>query len=59
MATLMDDIRKIPPVTRFVCGALVTITLSIKLEAVPFWSVVFTGKQILKTGQVSLPLVLR
>ncbi|KAM5532155.1 hypothetical protein V8D89_014180 [Ganoderma adspersum] len=55
MATLMDDIRKIPPVTRFLCGALVTITLSIKLEAVPFWSVMFTGKQILKTGQIWRP----
>ncbi len=57
MATIMDDIRKIPPVTRFLCGALVTITLSIKLDAVSFWSVVFTGKRVLKTGQVSSPLV--
>ena len=54
MTTVMDDIRKIPPVTRFLCGALVTITLSIKLEAVSMWSMMFMLKEGTIGGQVSV-----
>ena len=54
MATVMDDVRKIPPVTRFLCGALVTITLSVKLDAVSFYSVAFIRKLVTNEGQVSL-----
>ena len=53
MTTVMDDVRKVPPVTRFLCGALVTITLSIKLEAVSLRSVIFMLKEGTIGGQVS------
>ena len=57
MTTVMDDVRKIPPVTRFLCGALVTITLSIKLEAVSMWSMMFMLKEGTIGGQVSANLL--
>ncbi|PPQ88568.1 hypothetical protein CVT25_009948 [Psilocybe cyanescens] len=41
MDQIIAEIKKIPPVTRFICGSSLLVTLSVILKAVSFYSIVF------------------
>ena len=49
----MDEIRKIPPVTRTLVGATLGITLPVMLELMSAYPILFVWKFV-KTGQVSI-----
>jgi len=52
MDQLIAEIKKIPPVTRFVCGSSLAVTLSVLMGAVAPYSVLFVKDYVFKKYQV-------
>ncbi|KAF8906790.1 hypothetical protein CPB84DRAFT_1675277 [Gymnopilus junonius] len=52
MDQLIAEIKKIPPVTRFVCGSSLGVTLSVLMGAVAPYSVLFVKDYVFKKFQV-------
>jgi len=52
MDQFIAEIKKIPPVTRFVCGSSLGVTLSVLVNAVAPYSVLFTKDLVLKKFQL-------
>jgi hypothetical protein len=54
--SLVEDIKKVPPVTRFLCGTTMVITLSTMLAVVERRSLVYTKGLVVGRWQVrSIP----
>ncbi len=50
----MDEIRKIPPVTRFLCASSLVVTLPVLLQILPIYKVVFVKEFVTQKFEVSL-----
>lgn len=44
--SLIEEIRKIPPVTRFLCGSSLVVTLSVMMKIVSPYKVVFVRELV-------------
>jgi len=58
MDQFIAEIRKIPPVTRFICGSSLGVTGSVLLGAVAPYTVLFVKDFVFKKLQVYLFLIL-
>jgi Derlin-2/3 len=47
-----DEIRKIPPVTRFLCGSSLAVTLSVMLQLLSAYKVVFVRELVMQRFEV-------
>ena len=57
--SFMDEIRKIPPVTRFLCGSTLAVTLPVMLQLASPYKLLFVRELVTKRFEVCcLPLVL-
>lgn len=54
MDQFLAELRKIPPVTRFVTGSSLAVTLSVIMKAVSPYTVLFVKKYVFKNFQVLL-----
>ena len=54
MSELLAEIRKIPPVTRFVCGSLVAVTLPVMTKTVSPYTMIFVKEFVTKKWEVRL-----
>lgn len=52
--SFMDEIRKIPPVTRFLCGSSLGITLPVILQVVAPYKFVFVRQLVTQKWEVSI-----
>lgn len=52
--SFMDEIRKIPPVTRFLCASSLAVTLPVLLQILPIYKVVFVKEFVTQKFEVSL-----
>ncbi|OSD08771.1 hypothetical protein PYCCODRAFT_1356851 [Trametes coccinea BRFM310] len=50
--SFMDEIRKIPPVTRFLCGASLGVTLPVMLQIVSPYKVIFVKELVTRRYEV-------
>lgn len=50
----MDEIRKIPPVTRFLCGASLGVTLPVMLQIVSPYKVIFVKELVTRRYEVGV-----
>ena len=55
MSELLAEIRKIPPVTRFVCASIIAVTLPVMTKIVSPYTMVFVKDFVIKKGEVRLP----
>ena len=55
----MDEIRKIPPVTRFLCAATLGITLPVNLQLLSPYTIVFVKELVTQRLEVSLKIFIR
>lgn len=51
--SFMDEIRKIPPVTRFLCGSTLAVTVPVLLQVLPVYKVVFVKEFVTRKFEVS------
>lgn len=51
--SFMDEIRKIPPVTRFLCASSLAVTLPVLLQILPIYKVVFVKEFVTQKFEVS------
>ncbi|EPQ53682.1 DER1-domain-containing protein [Gloeophyllum trabeum ATCC 11539] len=51
-ASFWDEIRKIPPVTRFLCGSTLAVSLPVMLQIVSPYTVIFVKPLVMKRLQV-------
>lgn len=49
---IMDELRKIPPVTRFLCGATLAVTLPVVLQMVSPYTIVFVKDFVIQNFEV-------
>ena len=49
----MDELNKIPPITRFLCGATLAVTLPVNLQLVSPYSIVFVKEYVIQNLEVS------
>lgn len=52
MSELLAEIRKIPPVTRFVCASIVAVTLPVMAKIVSPYKVIFVKEFVTKKWEV-------
>lgn len=53
---IIDELKKIPPVTRFLCGATLAVTLPVNLQLVSPYSIVFVKEFVTQNLEVSSKL---
>jgi Derlin-2/3 len=58
MAEILTEIRKIPPVTRFLVASSLGITIPAVMQLIPAWRLVFISQAIIKKFEVRPMLVL-
>lgn len=51
--SFMDEIRKIPPVTRTLCGSLLVVSLPVMLHIVSPYKIIFVKELVTKKFEVS------
>lgn len=51
----MDEIRKIPPVTRFLCGSSLAVTLPVMLNIASPYKLIFVKQLVTQRFEVSTP----
>ncbi|KAI0827163.1 hypothetical protein BC628DRAFT_1409940 [Trametes gibbosa] len=51
-ASFMDEIRKIPPVTRFLCASSLAVTLPVLLQILPIYKVLFVKEYVTKKFEI-------
>ena len=49
---IIDELNKIPPVTRFLCGATLAVTLPVNLQLVSPYSIVFVKDYVIRNFEV-------
>lgn len=49
---IMDELRKIPPVTRFLCGATLAVTLPVNLQMISPYKIVFVKEFVTQNLEV-------
>ena len=54
MSELLAEIRKIPPVTRFVCASIVAVTLPVMTKTVSPYTMIFVKEFVTRKYQVRL-----
>jgi len=54
MSELLAEIRKIPPVTRFVCASIIAVTLPVMTKMVSPYTMIFVKEWVTKRGEVRL-----
>lgn len=54
--SFMDEIRKIPPVTRFLCASSLAVTLPVLLQILPIYKVVFVKEFVTQKFEVGFCL---
>lgn len=52
--SLVEEMRKIPPVTRFLCGSSLLVTSSVMLEVVSPYFYIFVKELVLKRFEVRM-----
>lgn len=52
--SLVDEIKKIPPVTRFLCGSLLGVSLPMMLQIVSPYKLVFVRELVTQKFEVSI-----
>lgn len=52
MSAILDEIRKVPIVTRFLCGSAVGISVPVILAVLPFDKVVFIRQLVTQRFEV-------
>ena len=55
--SFMDEIRKIPPVTRFLCAASLAVTLPVLLQLVHPYKIIFVKEFVTQKFEVSHTLL--
>ncbi|EJD05508.1 DER1-domain-containing protein [Fomitiporia mediterranea MF3/22] len=55
MSSFMDEIRKIPPVTRFLCAATLGITIPVNLQLLSPYSIIFIKQLVTQRLEVWRP----
>ena len=55
MSELLAEIRKIPPVTRFVCASIVAVTLPVMTKTISPYTMIFVKEFVTKKYEVRLP----
>jgi Derlin-2/3 len=58
MAEILTEIRKIPPVTRFLVASSLGITVPAIMKLVSPWNLIFVSEAIVQNFQVRLMLIL-
>jgi Derlin-2/3 len=58
MAEILTEIRKIPPVTRFLVASSLGITIPVVMHLISPWRVVFISQAVIKKFEVRPILVL-
>jgi Derlin-2/3 len=58
MAEILTEVRKIPPVTRFLVASSLGITVPAIMNLVSPWSLIFVSDAVIKNFQVRLMLML-
>lgn len=53
MSGFMDEIRKIPPVTRFLCGSLLGVSIPMMTQLVSAYKLVFVKDFVTRQYEVS------
>lgn len=51
--SFVEELRKIPPVTRFLCGSLLSVTLPMILQVVSPYKLLFVREYVTKRYEVS------
>jgi hypothetical protein len=54
MSELLAEIRKIPPVTRFVCASIVAVTLPVMTKTVSPYTMIFVKEFVTKRWQARI-----
>ena len=54
--SIMEEIRKIPPVTRFLCGSTLAVSLPVMVQIVSPYKVLFVKELVVKRMEVRLLL---
>lgn len=50
--SFMDELRKIPPVTRFLCGATLAVSIPPMLQLVSVYKILFVSQLVTQKGEV-------
>ena len=56
--SLVEELRKIPPVTRFLCGSLISVTVPMMLQVVSPYKLLFVREYVTRRYEVSETTVL-
>ena len=51
--SFMDEIRKIPPVTRFLCGSLLGVSVPMMMQVVSPYKLLFVRELVTRRYEVS------
>jgi hypothetical protein len=52
MSELLAEIRKIPPVTRFVCASIIAVTLPVMAKTISPYTMIFVKEFVIKKREV-------
>jgi Derlin-2/3 len=58
MDGLVAELRKIPPVTRFLCASSLGITIPVLMKLVPAYKIFYTHELVLKKLEVGILLII-